>query len=220
MARKGLNCTLRYLYNSGSKVGAYNVRASAIAHSVSLIYTESQARVRSAFYPHHQALAPFAIKVLLNGEDEYVSFNKWMGAYAAMLLNRDTNYVGKMPPAMNVSIPSRNFHRNGIPMTGYEWGDEVGKMVWEQTLVFETVSDQVGLNTSYSSTNLGGLSDSQLQYFYPNGDQLSGDDVPSDKTPGVVIGDPVVDTGALDAPIRGGSGNPKLDNVDDQLGDY
>lgn len=178
-SRQGLNCTLSYMY--GRTRRAYRVRATVLTHGMQIIYDESQARVRQSFYPHRLSSAQFMVAVTTNGEDEYRSLVNWLTAYADYILDIDLR-EGEFP-SMAVALPSENFLRKGVPLSGFEWSDAVGKMVWDMSLVFETAGepgDEKG--PRLSSVQGWGLYDQDTKYFYPTGTQLSGNDAPKDGT--------------------------------------
>jgi hypothetical protein len=178
--RKGLNCTLTY--PKGKKTLGYRVRANLLMHGMQIIADESQGRTRKAFYPHRLSSAQFAVGIELKGEDEYTSFSNWLAGYAKYVL--DMNLRSGEFPAMGVSIPAHGFLKKGVPLTGYEWGDKVGAMVWTPTITFETVQEP-GDPENLALSKVGGLvalTDPTTQYFYPTGPLLSGGQTPPDGT--------------------------------------
>lgn len=176
--RQGLNCTLSYMKGNTRK--AYRVRANILTHGMRVIYDESQARVRKAFYPHRLSSAQFLVGVELVGEAEYSSFTNWMAAYADFVLDPNLRF-GEFP-SMAVSIPSRDFLRKGVPLTGYEWGDRVGAMVWSVGLTFETAGESGEKAPALSRVGGAAQYDPDVRYFYPTGTQLGGSDTPPDGT--------------------------------------
>lgn len=176
--RQGLNCTLSYM--NGKTRKAYRVRANLLTHGMKIIFDESQARVRKAFYPHRLSSAQFMVGIELVGEVEQRSFTNWMAAYADFVLNPDLRF-GEFP-SMAVAIPSRNFLRKGVPLSGYEWSDAVGKMVWSTGLVFETAGEPGEKVPALSRVTGMAMYDPDVRYFYPTGTQLGGSDTPPDGT--------------------------------------
>lgn len=177
--RQGLNCTLSYM--RGKTRSAYRVRANLLTHGMTVLFDESQARVRKAFYPHRLTSAQFMVGIELVGDGEHTSFTNWMASYADFILDPDLRF-GEFP-SMAVSIPSRGFLRKGVPLTGYGWEDAVGKMVWSPALVFETAGEP-GEKSSVALSRVTGIAmyDRDVKYFYPTGTQLGGSDTPPDGT--------------------------------------
>ncbi len=212
-SRQGLNCTLSYL--AGGQRRAYRVRANVLTHGMKVIYDESQARVRKAFYPHRLSSAQFMVGIELVGEVEHSSFTNWMAGYADYILDPNLRF-GEFP-SMAVAIPSRDFLRKGVPLTGYEWNDTVGKMVWAHSLVFETAGEPGESAPGLSRVGGIALYGNESRYFYPTGTQLSGDDTPPDGTyvGSVSIDDilPPVATGAYgqETPGRSTAGGLTVD---------
>lgn len=196
MARFGLNATLSY--KAGSATRAYRVRCVGIRHGTQMIAEESQARVRRAYYPHRVSTQQFAITVALMGWNERKSFSNWLGTYAGHALNPDiggTNY-----PTMLVTVPSREFVHRGVPLTGFEWGDHVGSMVFSPMIVFEAAYEPWDKAkpavTRVENSWYAFQKDKAIQYFYPFGTQLAGDETPE---------------GNYDKPIYPGDWDPSKD---------
>lgn len=179
MGRKGLNCTLSYV--RGNAKNTYDVRVKTLTHGTMQIAEESHARTHRAFYPHHAAPQQFAILIQLIGYTERRDFMNWMGSYGEYALDPDLS--ADTFPAMTVSLPSRSFLTQGVPLTGYEWGDHVGSMVFEHQLIFEAAVDpgQTGNPPTSTVDNKwqAFANDEAIQYFYPFGTQLSGNESPS-----------------------------------------
>jgi len=181
MARQGLNATFSYPWDKAQR--AYRVRANMLNHGMKIIFDESQSRLDRAFYPHRLSSAQFAVGVQLKGEDEYRSFTSWMATYAERALNLDVA-SGEFP-SMMVSIPSHGFLKKGVPLSGYEWSDMVGAMVWSVQVVFETAEEPLDPNNRVQHSHVEGLrakTDRDVRYFYPTGTQLSGNATPPDGT--------------------------------------
>lgn len=174
MARQGLNCLLGY--SDGKKTRTFSVRADQVSHGKVMVFEESQARTVRAFFPHRVAEDRFMINVMLIGQKERRAFVNWLNGYAAFVLSTDLA-VGQFPP-MTVNIPSRKFYRTGVPMTGIEWGDHVGSMVWNHQVVFESIPAQVGVNATSRPIDVNGGRDPANSFFYPFQQQLSADQAP------------------------------------------
>lgn len=180
MGRAGLNCTLSYRRSGVRR--AYQVRANLLTHGMQVIYEESQSRTRRAFYPHRLSSAQFTLGIQVVGEAEYTSLSGWLASYAEYVLSPNLRF-GEFP-AMAVSLPSRNFIKKGVPLSGYEWGDEVGKMMWTLGVTFETSEEPADagrlIQPSYATG--AALYARDTRFFYPTGTQLSGQAAPADGT--------------------------------------
>lgn len=182
MPRAGLNTLLYYQY--GKKSYQFTVRTSEIAHGSRLVADEAQARTRRAFYPHQVTAIPFSLVVIIKGYRERVQFSNFLNDYISRALDPALSVANF--PSMLVMEPGRKFLRWGVPLSGIEWGDHIGSMVWNPRVVFETHVDQsLGQSTtdykwiSYFSISKQTASQSpQIKYFYPAGIQLSGNQVP------------------------------------------
>ncbi len=176
MARLGLNCTLSY--QQGSAVRQYRVRAGDISHGVQMIASESVARTQRAYYPHRTAESQFAVVILLKNWDERSDFTSWMATYGEYAV--DPDIAQSIFPWMTVTIPSRDFSKQGVPLAGYQWGAHTGQMMFTPQVVFEAASSpgqHAGLPDVSSVINKWSAfgQDQAIQYFYPIGTQLAGD---------------------------------------------
>lgn len=175
MARRGLNCTLSY--RTMDAIRAYRVRVSRIVYDFDVLAEESQARTARAMYPRkHTAPTEFAIMVNLISVAERASFNDYLMRYADYVLdaaNDSTTFS-----VMTVSIPSRNFVREGVWKTGAYFGIVLGEMVWNPMVTFETSREPIDWDASFATSiaqlDLAGNRDPATQYFYPSGVQLYG----------------------------------------------
>lgn len=178
MPRRGLNATLSYQRGGSARV--YRVRVDAIVHGTQMIAEESQARLRRAYYPHRVSTQQFGIRVILIGYKERKSFSNWLAAYASYALDPDVGGINY--PTMSVIVPSREFSHRGIPLTGFEWGDKVGSMVFQPMVMFEAAYEPWDKAkpsvTRVENTWKAFAADDTVKYFYPFGTQLSGQDAP------------------------------------------
>jgi hypothetical protein len=179
MARQGLNCTLSY--QSGGTAHTYRVRCVGLQHGVQMIFEESEARNFRAFYPHRAAMQRFTLAIQCKGVAERKSLVNWLSTYAQYAINPDI--VQDTFPWMTAAVPSRSFNQPGVPLQGYQWGDHVGSMLWNISLVFEAATtpgskaqpDVSSVIDSWAAF----ASDPAVQYFYPTGTQLSGSQLPA-----------------------------------------
>jgi hypothetical protein len=182
VARAGLNTLLYYQY--GKKSYQFTVRTSEIAHGSLLVADEAQARTRRAYYPHQVTAVPFSLVVIIKGYKERVQFSNFLNDYVSRALDPSLSVANF--PTMLVMEPGRRFVRWGVPLSGIEWGDHIGSMVWNPRVVFQTHVDQsLGQSTtdyrwiSYFTIPTQTASKSpQIKYFYPAGIQLAGNQVP------------------------------------------
>jgi hypothetical protein len=179
MARKGLNCTLSFV--NGSSTRTYRVRAGNLTYGVQMVFAESAARTRRAFYPHKSANQQFGIQVLLKDWAERNDFMNWLTSYAQWALDPNLSYT--VYPYMTVNCPVRDFYQRGIPLLGYEWGAHTGMMMFTPTIVFEAAFSPGQITPAPAPSSVinkwsAFASDPNIQYFYPFGTQLDADQVP------------------------------------------
>jgi hypothetical protein len=177
MARHGLNCTLSYADGSGTR-HIYKIRAGNLAYGVQMISAESAARTQRAYYPHKTAMQQFTVQALLKNWAERTDFTNWLSSYAAFALDPDSPQ--EYFPFMTVSVPLRNFVQYGVPLQGFQWGAHTGMMMFTPDIIFEAAISpgQSPTNPPPVSTVINQWSafqaDKAIQYFYPFGIQLSG----------------------------------------------
>lgn len=202
MARKGLNATLTY--QRGGVQRAYRVRCDMIAHGTQMVAEESQARLRRAYYPHRVSTQQFSIRVILIGYPERRSLSNWLASYSSFVLDPDISGINY--PTMSVTVPSRDFSQRGVPLSGFEWGDHVGSMVFTPTITFEPAYEPWDKAkpaiTRVEDTWQAFSKDDAVKYFYPFSTQLTGDNAP---------------TGTYDQPIYPADDNGQPD-PDDNTG--
>ena len=175
MTRAGLNCTLSYSGPRGIQ-RVYRIRAGNIGFGVQMISSESAARTQRAYYPHKTAMQQFRVRALLKNWDERRDFVNWLSAYSEYTLDPDTTQ--QFFPWMRVSIPLRNFTQYGVPLEGYEWGAHTGMMMFTPDILFEAAKSPGQQNYPQVSSVINKwsafTSDTAIQYFYPFGIQLAG----------------------------------------------
>lgn len=179
MARQGLNATLSYERNNSNH--EYRIRVNTITHGITMLGSESQARMVRSFYPHRVTTQRFFVGVLVKGYQEHKDLTNWLMSYVAYAI--DPNHAGPFR-TMSIRIPSHDFSHRGIPLNGYQWGDKVGKIVWNTVLEFEAAYEpwaQAAPNTS-GVDNLDAVyaKEKAAKYWYPEGVQLSGNMQPVD----------------------------------------
>lgn len=176
MARQGLNCVMSY--QSGGTVLAFRCRVDKTTEEAIMISSESQARTSRAYYPHRRAMAPFSINVMLIGQSERKAFTNFMDKYSAYVLSPELA-VGAFP-SMTVSVPSRGVLLYGVPTSGAQaYGDHLGAMVWNHTVVFESIPTSLSTDSVSRPDNILNRSDNATQYFYPFTNQLAGGQAPT-----------------------------------------
>lgn len=188
--RQGLNATLSY--KRGSTTRAYRLRVNGIVHGPEMVADESQARLRRAYYPHRVTTQQFGLVLQLIGWDERRSFTNWMASYASYALDPDLGTSDY--PTMSVTVPSYEFVHRGVPLSGYEWGDHVGSMVFTPTVMFVPAYEPWD-KSKPSVTRVDNVwraftKDEAIKYFYPFGTQLSGDEAPQRYDSPVYPGNP------------------------------
>lgn len=201
--RRGLNCSLSYPYQGRTRM--YRVRSNMLTWGYQMIASESQARDRKAFYPRKTAPTQFALGVELVGYRERQSLNNWLMAYVAYIL--DPSLPRKRTPQMTVTLPNRNFKRVGVPISGIEYGDNLGLMVKTPQIVFETSGEPLDWDDPYNISRvyaeMAKEQSPETEYFYPTGTQLNGSEIPASGSYTRVMQDAV-----------NGGGKPKKPELD------
>ena len=176
MARQGLNCTLSYT-DGGRVRHVYRIRAGNLSHGIHMVSSQSAARTQRAYYPHRTANQQFTVQALLKNWTERTDFVNWIAHYIEYALNPDATQ--EFFPFMTVEVPLRNFLQYGVPLRGYEWGAHTAMMMFTPDIVFEaaTTPGQGKAPPAVSSVInqwAAFASDRSVEYFYPFGIQLAG----------------------------------------------
>lgn len=210
--RKGLNATLTY--SAGNSRRGFKVRCNTVVHGTEMIATESQARMRRAYYPHRLSPTQFAIGVECVGYYEHKALSSWLMEFSGFVLNPSLQDVSGA--VMTVSVPSRDFMRKGIPVAGIEFGDRVGSMVFTPVIVFETAydpSDPAAFRASKFDGSFAMALDRDVKYFYPLSPQLNGDDAPPNgayATVALSAAEQAPPLTAVQAAVNGGTSTDRL----------
>lgn len=168
----------RPVYNgnlSATGYGTKGVRLTAITFGTTIISTTGDARTYRTLYTNAQSSFSFGIAIICPTFEEYASLGEWIEGYGRSLL---TSSVG----LMRVRLPSRGFDRIGVP-SGATFGAESGEKPRKMSIGFIGAADLVSLSTT-DVTRLSNFiqkewstisgKDKATPYFYPAGQQLSG----------------------------------------------
>lgn len=175
--RSGLNCTLSYADGAGTQRG-FRVRVETVVHALVQVFAESAGRNRRVMYPHRMSSGQFTLVLLLNGQPERQALSSYLARYDALLLDPGAT----APSPVSVSVPSRNFSRSGIPLTGIEWGARVGQVLFRPQVTFETAVEPLDADPDPPVSvvpSVAAVGDGAVQYFYPFSTQLAGDQAPA-----------------------------------------
>lgn len=187
----GSNCTLSFRHGGTRD---YKVRVRKIAHGFEVIAQESQGRYDRVFYPRRASTSQFALTLELVHEEEMNDLMQYFEFFVYSMLNRNAEQGVTNLPVMTVNIPSRNFLRYGVPVTGMGFDNHVGSLVFAPTIVFETTRDPLDPEfKSEHAATFQASTDPEQTYFFPGGTQLASGQKPSatpyDEVAGVL--DPV-----------------------------
>lgn len=140
-----------------------------VAHGFDVIAEESHARQTRAFYPRQVAERPFAVTLDLKGYAAYKIAMDYFRKYSESFMVAANN-------AMYVIVPSRNFVRLGVPVSGVSDGDRVGSAEFLSSIVFESVYDPADPDLVSKNSNTSRYSrfdpstsaaDRPAEFFYP-----------------------------------------------------
>jgi hypothetical protein len=124
-------------------------------------------------YPHQRAEGPFSVTLDLKHYTEFKLFMDFMRGFMSALMSSQNRPM----PLMSVSVPTRNFWRLGVPVSGVSDGDHIGSNLFQPAIVFESVVDPLDPTVATGYNNVGSFSqfdpngsgaDSAGQFFYPS----------------------------------------------------
>ena len=165
--------------------GQHRVTVTQVAHGVSIITNQDDARSMRSLYLLRRSVAPFTVWVHSASYAESVELAEWLRGYATRAASPGSG-VG----AMRVQVPSRDFDQLGVPDGEIAYGDRVGAYTYPATLTFQGVADTRERGNPVVATYQAAADKTVSQYFYPAGTQLSGQRVGVDfyDTPTASIG--------------------------------
>jgi hypothetical protein len=138
-----------------------------VAHSWQVIATESHARRTRAFYPHQRAVGPFTLTLELKGYGELKVVMDWIRDYIDSSMDVNQNSI-------TVSVPSMNFWRQGVPISGVLDSDHTGSNVFLPNVVFESITDPLdttvftGTGNTVSQVDFGITQQNDAsKFFFP-----------------------------------------------------
>lgn len=160
------NCTLSY--GQAGQGYVLQTRARGIAHSWDVIATASHARRSQGFYPHQRSVGPFTLTLELMGYKELKLVMDWIRGYIDTSMSVNQNSI-------TVSVPSYNFWRNGVPISGVLDNDHTGSNVFLPNVVFQSITDPLdpttftGMGNSVAQVDFGPTQlDDAAKFFYPS----------------------------------------------------
>lgn len=186
--RQGINGGFSYVLPNTGNAQVYQVRVLGVGYGAQQLASETMSRTRRAFYPRNVVATAFNVQLLLVGSAERASFSNYIQNYA-------TNYLApssSFPPIMTFTCAPMNISQTGIPISGFEWGDSVGAIVWTPTITIQP-TDATFTPSGVQRTGGSGISNldqksyqnvlkiaPEVKYFIPEGIQLTGDQAPPD----------------------------------------
>lgn len=185
--RQGLNASFAYDVPGTNANVTYWVRAVAFGYGTIQLSSETMNRIKRAFYPRNVINSPFYVTIAVKGVAERASFSNFIKTYSDSYLSPDSQY----PPVMVFTLGSLKVQEYVIPTSGFQWGNSVGAMMWTPTITMQ-IADSTYLPSGVQRTGGVGISDldmnnytnsvlkasPEVQYFYPEGIQLTGDQAP------------------------------------------
>lgn len=163
---------LIFSYSKQGVRQSYRCYGTMLNYDMAAVSEESAARRYRAFYPHSFAVGPFAVTVINNGYREYRAFNEWMTAYVGYLLDpQDFD----QQPVMAVAAVGKDFWRLGIPKSGMEFGNRLGRIAYSQTISFEAANDPLEKGTVVASkfVDATNRADFNVGWFYPSSEYIT-----------------------------------------------
>jgi hypothetical protein len=121
----GINCLLGV-----NSYGSYGVRVTRISYGLEILSSESEARNTRAFYPTSNSEPGFTLTMVFLDTQERDAFNAWVRGYWDAV-SANSNIGG----FMTVTVPSRNFVRQGVPSQSIIYGAS-----WDEVSIPATIS--------------------------------------------------------------------------------
>lgn len=150
--------------------GTIYVKVQTIGHGISVVSTSSTGRKARTLYITRRTSGSFGVTFICTSYDEYKALGDWIMGYGKRLATEAPS-VGPV----RMICPSRNFDKVAVPK-GVSFGDDAMTHTYPVSIDFIGSRDPVPLTADYvSSFSLPADSDPSLPYYYPAGEQLSGE---------------------------------------------
>ena len=143
------NCTI-----DAPGFGSLKIMVDMLSYGKKVISNESEARRFKAFYPQIASSGQWVVRGVFPSWAQHHFFMSWMAAY----YNRVTDTSRSPLLPMTVSVPKRNFRRQGYPVLETKFGDEFGKVLWTVAIPFVSASEPT-INRVYASKYVGSVID-------------------------------------------------------------
>lgn len=151
--------------------GDYEVTVTTISHGISIAAgAPDQARNHRAYYFSRRTSGSFTLGLVFTSQKAYGDFGAWLQAYGSKV-----SAPGVKVGAMRVSIPSREFERVAVPVSGTTYGEQVGQVSYPMSLRFDGGRDSEDFSSPAISQFVAPIfNQEESAFFYPGGTQLSG----------------------------------------------
>lgn len=164
-------------YNARITAAGYGsrlLRCLRVSYGVQVNTTDDEAASARATYPLARVIPSFTLVVSLHTLAERDAFNAWVREYMRQVTTNQ-----RVSGYMNVTVPSRNFSRSGVPVGPLTYGARSGDFWWPTQISFVGVTDPVsavGASTVPGASRYVGPSKdtTDAPYFYPAGTQKAG----------------------------------------------
>jgi hypothetical protein len=143
--------------------GSWEVYVESITHGFQIVHSETETRRFRTFYPKRLLSDNWAVAIVFSNHKALQEFATWCVTF----FGEASNPYGDTPSPVTVSIPSRQFARQGYPVSAVPFGDQFGEVLYRVRLSF--VSAASGFSESDSSRFLGPATDATAYSFYPAG---------------------------------------------------
>lgn len=158
---------------SSDVVGTYRLRVRRLTLGLNVVSSEAEGRERRVFYPATTTSSAFIMEIQFPSYESRTKFSTWLESYMHGVMS------GRgFRAAMKVTVPSRNFAREAIPVGPVLYGEALTDTVFSVQLNFVGAADalDISLETkkSHSYFVLPKKGVATSQFFYPGGQQLTG----------------------------------------------
>lgn len=145
------------------KFGRWEVWVERVHYGFFILSTESETRRYHTFYPAQKVSGHWFVEIVFDSHEEHQRFSLWLTDFFRAV----SDPYGDTPTPITVSVPSRGFVKEGYPESAAAFGDELGKVVYRESIQFSSAHG--GFNERDASTFRGPAADGEAYFFYPPG---------------------------------------------------
>jgi hypothetical protein len=144
--------------------GRVGLVVTSLGYGMNIVTKDGSSRTKRTIYPYVRTSGTWYVQAEFASRDERDTVNTWILYYISRISNPR---LTPLPP-ISVSVPSKDFHKVGYPVSTIEFGDAQGVGRFQTVIAMKSASDP---DTSSSKASRF-IPASDSLFFNPGGVQL------------------------------------------------